>query len=178
MNTLPKCLFILALTAILTSNSQATPPFQGHVQPYQPALELLSPPPIPFIDEQGRPRLLAEYVGQAVLVNLWASWCSTCLSEMASLQRLQQQLGESATLLTLNQDLTDSDQVRHVLERLGAVELPAFLDIDGRLGAALGQTLLPTTLLIDSQGRIVGQLVGSADWDSPAAMALINSLHL
>jgi thiol-disulfide isomerase/thioredoxin len=155
--------------------------FTGHVQPYQTANNRFAPPAVEFLNDSEQPRTLADYAGQVLIVNFWTSWCPTCLSEMASLQRLQQQLqrsGSPAQVLTLNQDLGDHDQIRQLLRQLKTEQLPAMRDPDGRLGFALGQTLLPTTILIDSQGQVAGQLIGSADWDSPSALALINSLHL
>ncbi len=170
-------LLLLCCTAALVTSAWAETTFQGHVQPYKPAQTRIASPPVSFLDVNSQPKFLADYSGQVLVVNLWASWCPTCLAEMASLQRLQQQLGDDTRLLTLNQDLDNSNQVQQLLNRLNAGSLPALRDHEGRLGFAMGQTLLPTTILIDSQGRIAGQLIGSAEWDSPAALALIDSLH-
>lgn len=169
---------LLLASLINTTNSWAETSFKGDVQSYQSANSRFAPPPVSFLDAEDKPHFLTDYPDQVLIVNLWASWCRTCLAEMASLQRLQQQLGTNARLLTLNQDLNDSAQIQQLLHRLNAGQLPAHRDIDGRLGFAMGQTLLPTTIFIDAQGRISGQLIGPAKWDSPEALALINSLHL
>ncbi|MEH6649717.1 MAG: TlpA disulfide reductase family protein [Motiliproteus sp.] len=166
-------------TDLTQTETSASHNFSGHVQPYQTPRNRFEPPAVTFFAEQ-KPLQLSDYKGQVLIVNFWASWCPTCLSELPSLQRLQHQLqraGSNAQVLTLNQDLNNHQQIFEVLSRYQAAQLPSHRDLNGRLGFALGQTLLPTTILIDSNGYIAGQLIGSADWDSPQAMALIASLE-
>jgi len=91
---------------------------------------------------------------------------------MASLQQLQQQFNPAdLRVVTLNQDLPQSAPVRALLDRYGAGQLPAFRDPGSRLGLMLGQTLLPTTLIIGTDGRLLEQLTGPLPWDSPEAVA-------
>ncbi|MEH6473269.1 MAG: TlpA disulfide reductase family protein [Halopseudomonas sp.] len=169
---------IMLYTLLGATQSSAETTFQGYSQAYQPAQEKFDPPAVSFIDADEQSHLLSDYPGQVLLINFWASWCRTCLHEMASLQRLQQLAGDNVKVLTLNQDLSDSGEIKQLLAKIGAEELPAHRDLNSQLGFALGQTLLPTTLFIDSNGRVAGQLIGPAEWDSPEALALIESLRL
>ncbi|MEH6824673.1 MAG: TlpA disulfide reductase family protein [Motiliproteus sp.] len=168
----------LISTPFISPYSSAETLFQGHSQAYQPALTRFPPPDINFLDAQNQAHTLADYPGQVLVINFWASWCPSCLHEMASLQRLQDVAGARVKVITLNQDLTDSTQIQQLLHRVQAGQLPSLRDPDGRLGYALGQTLLPTTFFIDSNGQVAGQLIGAAEWDSSEALALIQSLHL
>ncbi|RDE18145.1 TlpA family protein disulfide reductase [Motiliproteus coralliicola] len=166
----------LLLLLCLPVSGWAQIDFHGHVQAYQALEERVAPPAIAYIDSDNSSRQLSELQGKPVVINFWASWCPTCLSEMASLQRLQQKLGDRARVLTLNQDLLNPGEIAELLNRVGAPQLPLARDINSRLGFALGQTLLPTTILLDADGKVAGQLIGSAEWDSPQAIALIDSL--
>lgn len=171
--------FLLVLASLMrTPYSRAETLFQGHSQTYQAATTRFLPPVISFLDIDNQAHTLADSPRQVLVINFWASWCPSCLHEMASLQRLQDIAGERVKILPLNQDLADSVRIKQLLRQPQAGRLPTLRDLDGRLGHALGQTLLPTTIFIDSNGLIAGQLVGPAEWDSPEALALIQSLSL
>ena len=60
------------------------------------------------------------------------------------------------------------------LEEAGIEHLPVLLDPSGRAPRPFGVRGLPTTVLIDQQGRWIGGLEGTADWSSPEVMALID----
>lgn len=168
-------LCLLLITPVLRQ-SVAAETFAGYSQPFVVVTPRLQPPDLPFIDAEGKSRSLSEYQGQLVLLNFWASWCSACMMEMPALNHLQSQMAaEGFTVLTLNQDLDKGAIVRQLLDKSGAPLLTAHIDPHSQLGQALGQTFLPTTLLIDTEGQIAGQLIGPAEWDSPRAMALLRS---
>lgn len=150
------------------------PPLQGEFRD----LTLLDPPaPAPetrFFNDRELPVSLADFRGRLVLVNLWATWCPPCVYEMPSLDRLQGKLaGEGLTVLAVSVDKQGLDIVKPFLRDLAAQHLEAYIDPRGKLAAALGMTAVPTSYLIDGQGRIVAVMEGSAEWDSPEAVALL-----
>ncbi len=168
------CCMASVLILAMTSTLSPAADFKGYAQPFvyveaRPQVENAE-----FVDEQGRPQRLADYRGQVVLINLWASWCAACVYEMPELDALQQQLrARGLKVLTLNQDLSDGKAVRQFLDSRGFHHLTSHLDLNYRFGQAYGQKLLPMTLLFDAQGRQIGHLVGPADWNSAAARALL-----
>ncbi len=143
---------------------------------------ILSEPPKPapsanFSHLDGTPASLADYRGRAVLLNFWATWCAPCIREMPSLDRLQQTLGpEGLVVLALSTDRGGGDKVRPFIARLGLENMTIGLDPRGRAAQSFVVPGLPTTYLIDPEGRMVGAMAGPAEWDERDALALIRSV--
>jgi len=140
-----------------------------------------SDPPVPapsvaFQTLGGEVATLADFRGQVVLVNFWATWCAPCVREMPSLQRLHQELAdEGLTVLAVSEDRAGAAVVRPFLKRLELFGLPIYLDSKGLLARAFVVKGLPTSFLIDRQGQVVAGLVGPMEWDSQEAKALIRN---
>ena len=142
-----------------------------------------SNPPVPapsvaFETLDGVSLTLAEFKGEVVLVNFWATWCAPCVREMPALERLHQALKDEGFLvMAVSEDLGGAAKVAPFLDRLGLKELPIFLDQSGERRGALAQAFglngLPATFLIDREGGVIAGLTGPAEWDSPEAMAFI-----
>lgn len=141
---------------------------------------LASPAPvqdIPFVDAAGRATSLAAFRGKVVVLNLWATWCTPCLAEMPMLDRLQQELrGEDVVVLALSIDRGGVDVVREFYARNGIRNLDVYVDRTMWAPDKIRTSGLPTTVLIDREGRERGRVKGPAAWDSPAAMALVRKL--
>lgn len=129
---------------------------------------------IAFTDEAGRPKSIEDFRGQAVLVNFWATWCVPCKREMPSLDRLQAALGSPEfQVLPLSQDRIAAEKVRAFYTETEISALPLYVDPTGASQRAFLVTGLPATVLIDASGRVVGRMIGPAEWDSPEAIALL-----
>lgn len=143
---------------------------------------ILSEPPKPapsanFSRLDGTPASLADYWGRAVLLNFWATWCAPCIREMPSLERLQRDLGpEGLVVLAISTDRGGAGQVRPFLDRLGLKAMTIGLDPRGRSARSFVVPGLPTTYLIDPEGRMVGAMAGPAEWDGRDAVALIRAV--
>ncbi len=148
--------------------------FRGYTGTFTAADTPLVTPKIGFFDAKGTKHTLLDHRGRVVLVNFWATWCPTCIAEMPSLDRLQAKLGgKDFEVLTISQDTTGVASVRKFLKRWKLGNLPLFIDRKRLLGMAFSQSLLPTSIILDRQGREVGRLIGGAEWDTPAAYAFI-----
>ncbi|MEE8226331.1 MAG: TlpA disulfide reductase family protein, partial [Kiloniellales bacterium] len=111
---------------------------------------------------------------RVVLLNFWATWCAPCIREMPSLDRVQAQFEEAGlTVVAVSEDFAGVPVVQPFFERLKLEHLQVYLDVESALAKELGVRGLPTTLLIDRQGRLVGGLEGPAEWDEDDAVALI-----
>jgi len=131
-------------------------------------------PEISFDDGEGRKHTLAEFRGRTVLLNIWATWCVPCRKEMPALDRLQQKLGGPGfEVLALSIDTQGTPAVRRFYDEIGIRALAIYVDPTTRASDMLGVVGIPTTLLVDVQGREVGRRTGPAEWDSPEALALI-----
>ena len=109
---------------------------------------------------------LGALQGRPVLINLWATWCAPCVVEMPMLDDLADNLGEDVRVLTVSQDLKGAAQVRPFFERMQFRNLEPWLDPENQLGFALGDGVLPTTVLYNSSGQEVWRVVGEYDWSS------------
>jgi thiol-disulfide isomerase/thioredoxin len=135
------------------------------------------PQPAPtaeFRTASGKHLTLADFRGRVVLLNIWATWCGPCRSEMASLDRLQGlHKGDGLAVLAVSVDSDGSRAVSRFFQQSDIRNLTLYLDADGATADAFGAQSIPTTLLIDRDGKVVGSLVGAMQWDSPDALALI-----
>jgi thiol-disulfide isomerase/thioredoxin len=130
---------------------------------------------IEIVDAVGKPRPLSEWKGRVVLLNLWATWCAPCLKEMPALDRLRAELGSADfDVIALNIDKTPEKPQKFVADN--SIKSLEFLrDPTAKAFAHLKSQGMPTTLLLDRQGREIGRLVGPAEWDSAEAKALVKA---
>ncbi len=129
---------------------------------------------IQFEDADGRSRSLSDFRGKIVLLNIWATWCVPCRKEMPTLDRLQTALGGAdfeVVALSIDRRM---DVVRKFFADVGIQKLAMYLDSSAKATRQLGAVGLPTTLLVDREGREVGRLIGPAEWDSPDIAAFIS----
>ncbi|MFC6643851.1 MULTISPECIES: TlpA disulfide reductase family protein [Sulfitobacter] len=137
------------------------------------------PKPLPMLspsitDGAGRSLTLADFRGRTLLLNIWATWCAPCRHEMPTLDRLQARLGGAEFhVLALSIDKGGFDAVRAFYAEIGITHLDLYLADQLRGMMAFGVVGLPTTLLVNPQGREVARKVGPAAWDSPAAISQI-----
>jgi thiol-disulfide isomerase/thioredoxin len=136
-------------------------------------------PPVPTPEESietldGTPVKLSRYKGEVILLNFWATWCAPCVREMPALERLAIDLkDEGLRVVAASMDVKGAELVKPFLEKLGLSEMTVLLDRRTLLGQAFGIQGLPTTYLIDREGRVVGAYQGPAEWDSEEAKTLI-----
>lgn len=117
---------------------------------------------------------LSAFRGRVVLMNFWATWCAPCVREMPSLARLHKRLrGEDFTVIAVSEDRGGPQAVEPFVRRHGLEGVPIFYDARMTASRALGIDGIPTTLLIDRDGREVGRIQAAAEWDSPEAIALV-----
>jgi thiol-disulfide isomerase/thioredoxin len=125
-------------------------------------------PEIAIADGDGKPGWLADFRGKFVLLNVWATWCVPCRKEMPTLDRLEAKLGgPDFEVVALSIDRGGAEAVRKFYADIGIRNLAVNLDAKGEAPFKLGAVGVPTTLLIDREGREIGRLVGAAEWDAP-----------
>lgn len=128
-------------------------------------------------DLDGKTRTFSEFAGKVVLLNFWASWCPPCRRELPSMQRLYRDLKHRPFVVLACDQQEDADTVFAFTAQLDpAPDFPILLDSKRVASAAYDVPGLPTTFLIDKQGRIVYRAVGGREFDHPAIRALIEPL--
>jgi len=133
-------------------------------------------PPLDIRDAEGKPVSLDRFHGKVVLLNLWATWCGPCRTEMPALDRLQAKLGGPRfEVVALSTDVGGVKAVREFYGSLTLQSLAVYIEGEGNVLKELDVPGIPTTLLIDADGREIGRYVGAADWESQAFEQLIRS---
>jgi thiol-disulfide isomerase/thioredoxin len=133
-------------------------------------------PEFTFADADGKPKSLADFRGKIVLLNIWATWCVPCREEMPALDALETKLGgKDFAVLAVNIDKGGADKAAAFLKETGATHLALYTDPSGKLFSTLKAVGMPTTLIIDRNGKEIARLVGPADWASPEAIAVIEA---
>ena len=113
-------------------------------------------------DLAGNTVRLADYRGKLVLLNFWASWCPPCLEEMPRFSQWQQAFGAKG-LQIIGVSMDDDAAAAQQLLAKRPVSYPIVMG-DAGLGELFGGVLgLPTSYLIDAQGRIVARYRGETD---------------
>jgi thiol-disulfide isomerase/thioredoxin len=131
-------------------------------------------PVLRFTDADGHDLSLADFRGRPIVLNIWATWCTPCRQEMPSLDRLQAALGRSQLLvLPLSIDSQGGFAVKAFYRELDLNNLDIYLDRSAQASRDLATVGIPTTLLIDRDGREVGRKIGTAEWDSLEILELI-----
>jgi thiol-disulfide isomerase/thioredoxin len=132
---------------------------------------------IGFEDEQGRAQNIGDFKGKVVLLNIWATWCGPCREEMPALDRLQNGLGgPDFEVVALSIDRKGIDAVRKFYAEVGVRNLAIHLDSAGRSIRELATVGVPTTLLLDREGRELGRVSGPVEWDSAEIVDFLRSV--
>ena len=133
--------------------------------------------PVPsgsMTDLQGTEWRLRALRGRAVLLNFWASWCEPCKEEMPSLQALADRHADRLVVLTINLKEPPETIARFV--RSSGLRLPIVRDADGSMARTWGVRIYPSTVLIDTQGRVRSVVRGGLDWAGEEGVELVMPL--
>ena len=172
-----------ALLLLLVLMGAGTAVENGAVPLERPRLGEFIPssPPVPaptisLVDLAGNTVSLSEFAGRFVLINLWATWCEPCLREMPSLERMQSRFRDKITVLAISEDRGGSKTVEPFINKLGLKSFKTYLDPKSDAGRAFKVVGLPTSFLIDREGRVLGRVEGAAEWDSPTLLGVLKSV--
>jgi len=136
-------------------------------KPMAPAFDLKDP--------QSQPRRLADYRGKPVILNFWATWCPPCREEMPSMQRAHQALAaEGIAVIAVNVG-DDAAAIGEFLDEV-PVDFPLPMDPESLVAQSYPLKGLPTTYVIDPQGRLVYVAEGERRWDDPKLLDQVRAL--
>jgi thiol-disulfide isomerase/thioredoxin len=157
-------------------NEEPQPKKLGGIENFIPAREVLPSPKSAFLDEHGVMVNLDRFRGKVVVLSLWATWCTPCVAEMPMLDRLQQQLKDvDVVVVALSLDRGGPNVVKAFYQEHGIEHLGVYVDPSMRAQSDFKVIGLPTTILIDREGRDRGRIVGPAEWDDAKAADLVLS---
>ncbi len=127
-------------------------------------------------DLQGRKVGLKQFRGKIVLLNFWATWCGPCKEEMPFLEILHKQFKEKDfAVLTVSVDYEGARPVQEFIRKQGYT-FPVLLDPKSEVLDLFEVKGIPTTFLIDKNGKMIGRAIGPRDWKCQEAISLISVL--
>jgi thiol-disulfide isomerase/thioredoxin len=178
---IPRRIVLATAAGTLAATALPRKPHAETLAPLSEGLDRVSPPQDPpaavFVAQDGSTHHLSEFKGRGMVVNMWATWCAPCVAEMPSLQVLSKALApHDIAVLPLSSDRGGAEVVRAWYQAHGITALPVLLDPKGAMATAFNARGIPTTVIIDTAGKVVARLEGAADWAAPDAQALIQKL--
>ena len=117
---------------------------------------------------------LLDYRGRYVLVNFWAAWCSPCIRELPSMQHTYLAMKDREFEILAVHVGPKTPDMQSLLEGFG-ISFPVLVDAELILGN-WNVTGLPSSFLLDPEGRVIYQATGAIDWDEPAQRKLLGQL--
>ncbi|MCP5441704.1 MAG: redoxin domain-containing protein [Chromatiaceae bacterium] len=133
-------------------------------------------PDFSLLDLDGEVHRLSSLRGRPVIINFWATWCPPCREEMPSMQRAWERLETEGVILLAVNVGEDPDTVFQFTANY-PVEFPILFDRDGAVSGAWPVVGLPTTFVIDPQGRIVYRAIGGREWDDQTLLEPVLELR-
>jgi thiol-disulfide isomerase/thioredoxin len=134
-------------------------------------------PPISFTDRRGNSLNLKDMAGKVVVLNLWATWCVPCVKEMPALDRLQERFtNRDIQVLAISQDRAGNKIVPAYFAKLGLRTIGMYFDNSSSIMTNVRAFGLPTTLVIDPQGREVARLIGAINWDAEEVARFLEAI--
>ena len=135
----------------------------GSVTILEPVQRQIAPNAV-GLDLDGDPLALSDFAGQVVVLNVWASWCAPCRAEASSLEEVAVQFdGKGVQFIGLN--TRDSQAAAQAFIRNYGVTYPSLVDTDGRIQLLFNDSLppqaIPSTIVIDQQGRVAARALGT-----------------
>ena len=119
---------------------------------------------------------LKDYRGKIVLLNFWATWCMPCRAEMPGMESLWQKYKEQG-LVVAAVSVDDGSRGRvETFSKLFDLNFPILLDPESKVSDLYKVSNMPTSFLIDRDGKIISRIVGTDDWTSSEAIQLVESL--
>jgi cytochrome c biogenesis protein CcmG, thiol:disulfide interchange protein DsbE len=148
--------------------NELTPLGAGTRAPDFPAVTLDTPPV---------QKSLADYKGQVVLINIWATWCQPCRVEIPSIERLYQTYGpKGLKVVAVSIDDPGTESAIRAFARDMRMSFQVLHDPTGEIERAYQATGYPETVIVGKDGVIRKKIAGATDWDSEGNRRLIERL--
>lgn len=132
-------------------------------------------PDVPFYGADGKEYRFADFEGEPLLINFWATWCAPCVVELPSLDKLSNHYSGRMKIVGIALELQpDPEKITDFLEKRQIGDFAAYYDRNAAFMENLGLRGLPTSFLIGSDGLILYRFEGDADWTSEHARAFFD----
>ncbi len=156
----------------------------GAVQASAPLADLFVVPEVArhdapdFVSEnlRGGNTGLADYKGKVVLLNFWATWCMPCRAEMPGMETLWQRYKDQGFVIAAVSVDEGSRGRIETFSKILDLSFPILLDPESKVSDLYKVSDMPTSFLIDRNGKVISRIVGTEEWTSPEAIRLVEDL--
>ncbi len=131
-----------------------------------------------FLTPQGDNVTWDNFKGKYLLVNFWATWCGPCVVELPSLDKLQSRFKNSdlgVIAVSLDQQ-RNHEYIKKFTYNRNIGEFAAYFDKYNEIKRNIRMRGIPTTYLLNPNGKILYIFEGDAEWDSPSSIEFFNTL--
>jgi len=118
---------------------------------------------------------LSNYKSKIVILNFWATWCPPCRAEMPSMETLYRRFNTQG-LEILAVDIGEKANTVQQFIQNNKYTFPVMLDSSKRISGIYGIEAIPTSYILDREGKIIARIVGSIHWDTPEVIAAFEAL--
>jgi peroxiredoxin len=146
------------------------------LQKPEPPREGSPAPNFTFPNLEGQPVSLSDFRGKVVFINIWATWCPTCVDEMASMQQLYNRFkGRDFEILSVSIDAL-GEQVVVPFMKKHQLTFPVLLDPTGKIKKLYATTGVPESFIVDKNGILVLKVIGPQNWAAHEVIAYFENL--
>lgn len=131
-------------------------------------------PSVVFKDGSGRTVDISKQKGKVLFINFWATWCPPCIQEMPSINSLKKEFDEK-DILFLMVDVDDNYKKSSKFMENNKYDLPVYTAVSSIPQEFLSGSI-PTTVIIDKEGKVVGRHEGAADYMRPEIVKFFKEL--
>jgi thiol-disulfide isomerase/thioredoxin len=133
------------------------------------------PVEITLKDLNGQQVSLSDLRGKIVFINFWTTWCLACVIEMPSMEKLHQKFKDKDFVMVAINLQESASKIKQFYKEY-KLTFTTLLDSTGDVGAGLGIRSIPTTFILDKNGRIIGKALGPREWEGKKSIALFEYL--
>ena len=134
-----------------------------------------TPPQFKILNLNGKMEGLEDYKGKVIFLNFWATWCPPCIVEMPAMDRLYKKYKDKGLVVLAVNDYEPRERVEKFLKNKD-YSFPILIDPSGKVTESYRAMALPSSFIIDREGKAIGRAFGLREWDSPDAMKLFESI--
>lgn len=132
-------------------------------------------PALVLTDIEGVKHDIREYRGKPVIINFWATWCPPCRRELPSMNRAWKKIKAEGIVMLAVGVGEDEDSVVDFMT-VHPIDFTVLLDKQAEVSAQWPVDALPTTFVLDKQGRLVYQAIGGRNWDNDKLLDRVRAL--
>lgn len=126
-------------------------------------------------DLNGQQISLSDFRGKIVFINFWTTWCLACVIEMPSMEKLHQKFKDKDFVMVAINLQESASKIKQFYKEY-KLTFTTLLDKTGDVGAGMGIRSIPTTFILDKNGRMIGKALGPREWEGKKSIALFEYL--